>query len=204
MININLIPDELRKKKKYQFVAAAFKDIPLEITIGSLGGFLALLVAVNILLQLLIFVGIANQKRLELSWQMMGPQRIQIDKITNELEGSRQKITTIENIKNGMRISWAQKLNIISDRILPGIWLNRLSLDKDKLLIEGNSVSKKGDYSANVNRFNAALKNEKSFTEGIEGIEVSSVARKKINDVWIASFTMTATLDKNYEQIFIP
>ena len=204
MININLVPDELKKKKKDQFLLLAFKDIPLEVSVGIAGGFLALLLAVNILLQVITFLGAANYKRLELSWQGMGSEKVQVEKIMKDLDVLRKKIAVIENIKNGMRISWAQKLNSISDTILPGVWLNHLALDKDKLLIEGNSVSKKGDHLSGINRFNNVLKNDQNFMKGIGNIEVSSIERKKMNDAGLASFSITATLDKNYEQIFTP
>ena len=204
MIHINLIPSDQRKKKKYQAILAAFKDIPTEISVGLVGGFLVLVLAINILLQGIVFLGSANAKRLEIVWQNMGPQNSQVNQVAENLEKLRRKIAAIENVKGGMRISWAQKLNAISDVILPGIWLNHLSLDKDKILIQGNSVSKKGDHLASINRFNAALKGDGNFMKGIKSIEVSSVERKTLATAGLASFTITATLDKNYEQVFTP
>ncbi|MCX5681401.1 MAG: PilN domain-containing protein [Candidatus Omnitrophica bacterium] len=204
MININLISSEQKKKNKYSVIAEAFKDIPMEVSVGLVGGFLILVLVINILLQGMFFLGVANTKRLEGVWQNMSSERNQVNQIAENLESLRRKIKAIDDIKNGMRISWAQKLNIISDVILPGVWLNYLSLDKDKILIKGNSVSKKGDYLTNVNRFNTALKNNGNFMKGIKSIELGSMERKNMETVSLASFTITATLDKNYEQIYTP
>lgn len=204
MIRINLVPQDQQKTKKHQAIEAIFKDIPLEVSVGLVGGFLAFIFAINILLQGIIFLGVGNTKRLEGVWQGMSAEREKVNKVTGDLDRLRQKFAAIENIKNSMKISWAQKLNIVSDAILPGIWLNRFAFDKDKILIQGNSVSKRGDYLASINRFNTALKNEAVFMKGLKNIEVTSIERKTIEAGGLAGFVITATLDKNYEQVFNP
>lgn len=180
------------------------KNIPPEVFVGLIGGFLALILFINILLQVAVFFVVLNDKRLEKVWKGMEAERARVGAVMESLERSRQKFSIVEDIKKGTKISWAQKLNIVSDIILPGIWLDRFVLDKDKIEIHGYSVSKKGDYLTNINRFSAALKANTCFVKGMKSVEVASIERKTIEAAGLASFTITATLDKNYEQSFLP
>jgi len=195
MININLVPEDLIKKKKYQFIRHAVKGIPQELVIGAVGGFLALLIVLNILLQFVIFVQLANVQRLQMSWDRITPEKRQVDGVLNNLNALRQKIAVIDKIKTGHRISWAQKLNAISDVISSGAWLDRLAVDKEFLFIEGKVVPKKGDSLFAVNIFYKNLESNPVFMRGIKGLEVTLTERKKVNAVDLGIFAMRATLE---------
>ena len=143
MIKINLVPEELIKKKKYQFLSKLVKSLPLEIFIGAIGGAVALLLMINIVLQLVIFIQLANCQRLQITRDLITPEKRQVDQIVGRLDVLRQKLDLIEGITSGKRVLWAQKLNIVSDLILPGVWLERMILAPGFFSLEGKSVSNK-------------------------------------------------------------
>ncbi|HQL42217.1 MAG TPA: hypothetical protein PLO93_07990, partial [Candidatus Omnitrophota bacterium] len=138
MININLVPEELVKRKKYRLFHRAVQAIPLEISIGIVGGFLAFLFIVNIVLQLTIFVQMGTCKAIEVSLAGIGPQRTEVNAVLAELKVLRQKISTIESVTTGKRLSWSQKLNAVSDAMTPGTWLARMTLTKENFIMEGS------------------------------------------------------------------
>jgi Tfp pilus assembly protein PilN len=195
MISINLVPEELIKKKKYQFVRKIVKSMPPEILIGAIGGSLALLLAVNVLLQLVIFVQFANVQRLQISLDLMVPEKRQVDQVLSNLKVLRQKINVIENVTTGKRISWAQKLNIVSDLILPGLWLDRIALDKDFFFVGGKAVSAKGDQFMAVSNFNTALRNNPIFMKGLKSAELVLGERRREKTLEVGDFVIKATLN---------
>ncbi len=145
---------------------------------------------VNIVLQLTIFVQMGTCKAIEVSVEGIGPQRTDVNAVLSELKVLRQKISTIESITTGRRLSWAQKLNMISDAITSGAWLTRITLTKENFIMEGSVVSKKGDYASIVNTFNADLRNNPSFMKGLKDPEVSFTGRRKVNTTEIANFAL--------------
>jgi len=195
MININLVPEELIKKKKYQFIRKAVKGIPAELVVGAVGGILALLVVINILLQFIIFLQIANCQRLQMSINAIAQEKRQVDVVLIDLNGLRQKISVIGDITAGNRVFWAQKLNVVSDVLSSGAWLTRLALDQSSLVIEGKSVSKKNDPSVAVNSFYENLKSNPVFMMGLKNLEVKLVERQKVNTLELGVFSIKAALN---------
>jgi Tfp pilus assembly protein PilN len=106
----------------------------------------------------------------------------------------RQKINVIENVTTGKRASWAQKLNSASDLLLPGLWLERVALDKDSFSIAGKGVSAKGDEFMAANSFNAKLKNNPVFMKGFKSCEIVLGGRRKEKTLEVGSFTIKALL----------
>jgi hypothetical protein len=195
MININLVPEELIKKKKYQFVRKIMQNIPSEVFIGAIGGVLTFILIMNILLQLIIFVQLANCQRLQITRDLITPEKRQVDIIIGNLTALRQKIGTIENITSGKRVLWAQKLNIVSDIILPGVWLEKMTLEKGFLSLEGKSVSNKGAQLALISNFNIQLRNSPVFMMGVKSVDISLIDRTKTKMLDLGVFTIKATLD---------
>jgi hypothetical protein len=195
MININLVPEELIKKKKYRFLHRAVQNIPLEITMGIVGGFLAFLILVNVLLQLMIFFRLGTCKAIEMSLTNVGPQKVEVDAVMSDLKVLRQKISAIESITTGRRLSWAQKLNILSDSMASGAWLVRVALTKEKFVIEGSAAAKKGDYAAIVSTLSANLRSSTPFMKGLKDLEMNFVDRRKINTTEVANFVIQSSLN---------
>ncbi|MDP8265476.1 MAG: PilN domain-containing protein [Candidatus Aceula meridiana] len=195
MININLVPESLQKKKKSQFFKTILRDIPLEIVIGAAGGILVLLVIMHILLQGIISVRFISHARLSGQWASIAEKKGEVDAILQELQDLRKKINDIEQVTVEKRISWAEKLNCISDKIPSGVWLQRVSLASDIFLIEGSAVSRRQDEMISVGNFSSNLKKEKDFMKGLDDIEVSSIQRRMVNIIEVADFVISVKLE---------
>ncbi len=200
MIRINLVPASLQKRKKSRIFDQIFKDLPLEIIVGVLGGFLAILIVLHLLLQMVVFVRWASYNRYKDRWESMAPQKEKIDRIMSELQGLRKKISEIENITVDRRISWAEKLNIISDEIPSGAWIERISVRGNAFSVEGNTVSRRHDEMISVSIFNSNLKAQERFMVGLDTIDVGSIQRRTIHSVGAANFIISAKINEKFIQ----
>ena len=192
MIDINLAPENLKKKKKSSTLSAM--NVPQEIVVGLVGGLLALLLFVHIILQGVIFFQFIQHARLNKEWESLKPEKENTDKILTDLRVLQTKIKNVENLTTAKRILWSKKLNDISDSIPREIWLTKVSLEEKILTIEGSAVSKNQDQMVSVGNFTTKLKEQKTFMKDFSSLEVGVMQRRKIQTTEIADFSVTAKL----------
>ena len=192
MIDINLVPQDLRRKKHSQLLGSM--KIPLEIVIGSFGGFLMLLIFVHVGVLLLNFYRLNQHGNLKREWDVISPARGNVDKVIKEMRELQVKHKALEKITMEHRILWAQKLNILSDSMERAVWLTRLRLKDGVFFIEGSAISKQDEEMINVHSFTSALKNEKSFLEKFDDLELGSIQRRYISKTEVADFLITAKI----------
>ncbi len=200
MIDINLISPEFRRKKKKTISPLGALKIPREAIIGLIGGLFVLLIIIHIGLQLIIFFKFAQYNRLKQQWDEIRPQKEKVDMVLKELRSLQNKLNSIDKVTTEKRIFWAPKLNAISDALSKGVWLKKLSLDGDILIIEGSTYSKHGDEMLSVGTFVSNLKRQKGFMKDLANIEVGSIQRGKIKTVDIANFLITMKLKKEKDK----
>ena len=192
MIEINLIPQENRKKKRSQ-IAGVIK-IPLEIVIGSFLGVLMLLIMVHVSLLLVNLWNLNHHANLKREWEVITPAKDNVDKVIKEMRLLQKKQKAIDKITTGSRVLWARKMNILSDSIVRGVWLTRLRLNDGTLYIEGSAISKQSDQIMGVHTFTANLKNDDKFIEYFSDLELDSIQRRYVGKTEIADFLITANL----------
>ena len=189
MININLIPPHLRKKDKGKLLGKI--NIPLEVIIGSGGGLLVLLGIIHVLLLFVNIGKLAQHKSLQKQWETMRPNKENVDSVVNEMRVFQSKYKSLEEILTGNGLSWARKLNILSDSLPRGVWLKKIALDDELLFIEGGAISKETTEIISINRFASSLKADAPFMEHFTDLELGSIQRRKIKNVEIADFVIT-------------
>lgn len=191
MIDINLVPENLRKRRRTILSSSAVKfQIPLEAVVG----FCVLLCALCLILLGIFFVRHSQYAKLNKQWKAIAASKQNVDSIINEIRSLQNKINSIEQITTGKRIFWSPKLNDTSDSIPRGVWLTRISLGQKVLLIEGSSVSKMGDEMLSVGAFVSNLKKQKNFMKNLKNIEVGSIQRRQVQSVQLADFLITVKL----------
>ncbi|MDD3374849.1 MAG: PilN domain-containing protein [Candidatus Omnitrophica bacterium] len=200
MIKINLIPEELQKKKKGQIFKKILKVIPLETLVGTAAGVLILLIGVHVLLQISIFLKLASYGQHKAHWTSIAPEKGSVDKVLENLQILKKRIDVVEKITVEKRIFWAEKLNAISDAVPQGVWLDKISLSKNIFLIKGSAVSKKNDEMTSVGNFSSSLKEREEFMFGLQDIEVGSIQRRDIHSTQIADFVITLRLDEKFDK----
>ena len=168
--------------------------MPLEVVVGLGGGLIILLVLVHVFLLYLNVQKIVEHKSLQKQWDAISPEKKNVDSVITQLRGLEGNRKSTEGILPAQRVLWSQVLNILSDSIPSGVWLRRVTLDKDVLLIEGSSISAHHEEMINVHKFLAALQKQKSFLKNVSELEISSIQRRKIVSVDVADFMLTARL----------
>lgn len=199
MIEINLVPDNLRKRRKSSSASSGI-NIPLEVIIGLGGGLVIILVLIHVLLLGVNVTRLSGYKSLQAQWAKIEPDKKKVDGIITELRELQKRNKDISDSLLGKRNSWSQKLNILSDCLSKGVWFKKISFIEDKFLIEGSAVSRQYEEMTSVHSFMASLKANKDFSKNLSDLELGSIQRKKIKELDIVDFVITAKLDMPKEQ----
>ncbi|MBM3247950.1 MAG: PilN domain-containing protein [Candidatus Omnitrophica bacterium] len=189
MIEINLLPQELRKKE------SNFKlPFPKENLILFGGAILVLLILIHLILMGALAAKKVKYLGLNMEWQKILPEKNKIDSLKGEQKEITEKIKSIDKLTKKGRISWAKKLNVISDVLPQGVWVRRVNFIGTALTIEGSSVSLRGEEVILVNKFASALKNSANFYSDFKDVEVGSIKRRQIKNIEVADFVLLATV----------
>lgn len=191
MIEINLLPPELRKKKT---VPVEFKQI------FNLKILLTLLGYVVLVHTVILTVSFISAKRLDIiktNWNSLSFQRTKITQLNTDYTDTQQKVLLIEKLI-GNRILWAKKLNCLSGLLVNGVWLNQLSLEPQKdnpariyLTIRGSAASRAKDEPALIGKFIQNLKNSPEFSGDFIEIELGPIKQRQIMQTNIMDFILT-------------
>jgi len=226
MIEINLLPEEIRKKKK------AFK-MP-KISVGFLPiviGIAALLILGHATVIVLTMLSDAAYKKMEIKWMDVGPVKLEVEKIRAENLDVRKKVDAIEDLMS-KKVLWSRKLNQLSDIVIPGVWYTRLSirhkvvsiesdaaagaLPNTKMLgkgraqkrteipylkIEGEVSSAYGEEIAIIGKFIEQLKADEGFFTDFTDIELDSTELHSILDVEVMKFNINCYFKEAFARI---
>jgi Tfp pilus assembly protein PilN len=194
MIEINLVPKNLRKRKKRGGLSNVKVNIPKEMIVGICGGFFVLLSVSVVMVQIVIGVKYIQNKGLKKQWAAIEQEKNRVDVVKNKLRILQGKIKAVENIAQGMNYEWFKKLNALSDNLPRGVWLRRVSFQDEMLFIEGSAVAKGKDEMINVHSMAANLKGDPRFMESIDDFEIGSIQRRNIKTTEIVDFIIKARL----------
>ncbi|MDO8581113.1 MAG: PilN domain-containing protein [Candidatus Omnitrophota bacterium] len=190
MIEINLIPPALRKKKGKGLFPTDF-HIPLEIIIGAGGGLIVLLLLAHIFLSSINLVKVNKYNGLKKEMDILKPAKQEVDLILTQLREAQGQLQAIQGVTGDKQLLWAQKLNLISEHLPRGVWLKNVVLDGKALLIAGSAISKEKKEMTGVHALASALKSDPEFMKGMEELELSSLDRKKIQTTEVVDFLIT-------------
>jgi len=193
MIQINLVPVDLRKRRKSQFLFGKI-NIPLEVIIGCGGGLLFLLVAVHAVIIFINVGKLAQHKALQMQREGMRAEKENVDSVVSELRTFQSKYNVLKEVTMEGELSWAQKLNFMSDILPRGMWFKKISLDNNMLFIEGSTIAQESNEIVSVSRLISSLKGNAEFMENFTELEFGSIQRRRIKNVEIADFVITMKL----------
>jgi len=190
MIEINLLPKELRKKKR----KIELPTIPV-IPIGA--GAIALLVIIQLLLGSVFFIAKAHLARLDKKWDILAPKKRELDKIKRKLNTTKKKIRAIDELM-AKRLNWSRVLNELSNSIRSNIWFNELdyreSLDgniiRGTLSISGSSISHGEEGTADIAYFIRSLKTNEEFFRDFEDVELVNITKGSVSGQDVMNFAL--------------
>ena len=98
MININLVPQHLRKRRKLSILPVAFLNLPREAVVGLIGGLFVILFVVHIILQFVIFVKLFQYGKYQRQWNRVRPDKMKVDLVVKKMQSLQSKIDSIKNM----------------------------------------------------------------------------------------------------------
>jgi len=187
MIEINLLPDKYKKREIQLPDLGELKTVPIII------GIVSFLVTLYLILTIISTVKSNTLNKLKNEWQSISVQQQEAAKLKGEMEGLEKKADLIDSLV-AERLLWSKKLNQLSDLMIDGIWLEKLSLgkrkDKDVLILEGNVVSRKKEETALIGEFMQKLRQDKTFFSDFEDIELESIKRRYMGETEVMQFNL--------------
>ncbi len=207
MIEINLIPQDQRRKKI---------ELPDISFLPFIGGTVGIVIAIHLVLVVWANMQVGAITRLQTQWQELKPQQDDSEMLKRQLIRLREKIGALDELTSG-RIVWTEKLNGLSDAMIPGVWLNRLWLETKKEILEdtsettsaegrtedtpevitrkllhmrGSVIAGSGEEAAIVGKFIRSLKDNTMFYYGIREIDTSSIQRSQLKESEVMDFEL--------------
>lgn len=200
MIEINLLPPELRVKKKEPMKLPSLPIIP------AAAGVVCLLIAIQVLLWFFIQVKSVSRDSLKKKVALIAASNKDAMSIDSSLREISSKVEVVDRLSNA-RFNVAKKLNEISDSMVSGVWLRSLDVKKaaalnepgvfkETLVIEGSRIISGGSAEGAIGKFVNSLKENASFLSDFDNIEIAKEERKKVENIEIMDFVIICHFKK--------
>ena len=199
MIEVNLLPEELRLREKGFEVS---KELAILIGVS------ALLILAS--LYFLLAGWVVSQEHSLKKWlaeksQLEIPLK-EVTQLKQEIQVLQDHFQKAEKILSRSFL-WSKKLNQISDLLVSGIWLTELTLQKktltqggtvvsteSALIISGRAYSKSHEETALVGRYLSVLKSDQDFFQHFKDIQVENIQGIKLGEVLVAKFSLVCPM----------
>lgn len=197
MIEINLLPSEYKTQRKNKA-----KNIPINLILISIN---AVLLAVLLIVTAMNVSKTVTLKALNTRLKGLAPEQQKIVILQRRADSLKSTNLLFSHLVDN-RFIWSKKMNLLSDLVIPGIWLRSLTLEREALNImldpsvPGNSinhlkinasvVSIAHDEMGTIGKWIRKLKASNDFFEDFKNIELEGVVRRNIETVEIMDFTL--------------
>lgn len=185
MIEINLIPEELRKKQPVKFILPSVTPRTFFLLA------LSIFILPHIFIQLLIVANGAMLKHTEKAFAAMSLERQQVDSLSQQLERAKAFAAAVSHV-NKQRFVAAPKLNSISNVLAQGVWLSEISFSPEGCEIKGSCYSATSQELAQIGSFLNALKSDAYMSKSFARLNLVSVQRRKLGATEVVDFTITS------------
>lgn len=189
MIEINLLPQELKTKAK-----------KFGIDSKSILYFILLAFGIIIFVHIYLFaVTVAKNCQLRLlnnKWEKLEPQRKILGNFKNKYEVLSADAETIQQLIT-QRINCSEKLNKLSINLPSGVWFNELAISSRDFTLKGSVVSLQKEEMVLINKFMNNLKNDAGFLKDFNNLELSSIKRVTVSSYDIVDFILAGNLKTN-------
>ena len=193
MIELNLLPVELRKKKK----SIELPEIPL-VPIAIV--FVGALLVIQLILGGLIFLSKKQLVTLDKKFEDLLPKKAAFESTRDDLTLTKKKVEAVEGLME-KQLKWSRLLNELSNSITANIWLTELSYEegmalKNKirtLTLSGSAAGKSEETTAHIARFIQALKDNEKFFSEFDNIELVSIRKGRVIEQDVMNFTLACS-----------
>lgn len=185
MIEINLLPEEIKPAK----TRLAFD--PRQLLLGLPVILIVLIIAhFNVIAQ---SIGV-NKKYsiLNKEWKETAGQREALKLSKDKFAAGAGAVGFAQAAKS--RITWAQKLALLSVNLPQGVWLNELAVNDKNFTLKGSVVSQDKQEMGLINEFLNNLKQDKVFFNGFTSLELGPAQREMVVSTERVDFTFNGQL----------
>ena len=190
MIEINLIPEDLKQKVKPKKDGIKFETKHAIYLIPAAFG---LLIIFHIFLGILTIFKAGQFNSLNSKWQKIAPQRKELEGFNKEYAILSDDALTIQQLTE-KRVDWAEKLNKLSLSLPPGVWFNELSVSKNDFTLRGSVVSLEKEEMRLIKKFIDNLKGDSAFFKDFNNLDLGSVQTRLIGGFEVTDFVLTGAL----------
>jgi len=220
MIEINLLPKEMRKQKKQKkqpkeeasesrISAIALPDIRIPV-LPICAGVLALLVLAQTGLSFLGARNTALTRKLQSEWKGLEPQKKVLDKIRGEMTELRRRLKLMREVSNP-DLEWVRLLSGLNQSVIPDVWLKGFkpivlptsvagataaNNMPDSLKLEGYAVGKSEIATSAVARLINSLKSNRDFSGYFEEIELQDIRSARVSAEDVMEFRLVCKFKK--------
>jgi Tfp pilus assembly protein PilN len=198
MIEINLLPEELRAKTKtknleHKTVTAPAAFSPQQLFIYAIPFLLGLLICVHIFFAVISISKNGQLIALNRKWMELAPQKKALDEFSNNYSSTSADTSLVASL-NSKRILWAQKLNKLSLNLPSGVWFDEITISAKNIVIRGSIISLVKEEVNLINKLLDNLKADSQFSMDFTSFELSNVQKKNVGGYDIADFMLTGVL----------
>jgi len=188
MIEINLLPEELRPKEEeliiIQIRQALIFILPLVF---------GLLIIIHLFLGGSLLYKKLQYRSLNKKWAQLEPRRKMAEAWQDQGRMSSKQFEDIYRLID-QRITISDKMQVLTEALPNGIWFNNLSFKQKEFYLEGSVVSLKKDQMSLLNLFLSRLKEDSSFFKDFVRLELGRMRMRRIGGFSVMDFVMEGNL----------
>ena len=198
MIQINLLPEELKIKTKARDLDQVIVKSPLalmqdQLFIYAIPAMLLLFILAHFYFTAFLISKNGQLASLNRKWLDLAGQKKTLDEFNQEFSATLGDTSVLAQLSR-QRILMSQKLNMLSLYLPAGIWFNDILLDSVNLTIKGSVISLQKEEVNLLNKLLENLKTNSEFSKDFSSFELSNVEKKNIGGYDIADFILSGAL----------
>ncbi|MDD5431371.1 MAG: PilN domain-containing protein [Candidatus Omnitrophica bacterium] len=197
MIEINLLPEELRAKAKAKPKKEGANLAAMGLKAKKALNLIPIVVVILVFVHVILFILDLNSKAqmgvLDVKWKMLESKRKALDEFNKETSAQAKDALETQDLVS-KRILWAQKLNRLSLDLPSGIWFTNVTINAKELSLNGSVVSLQKEEVNLINKFIDTLKKDPVFIKDFSNIALNQVQKKSIGTFEIADFILVCAL----------
>jgi len=198
MIQINLLPDELKIKTKGRNIDQVLVKSPMALIrdqafIYAAAAMLLLFILAHLYLAVLLVSKNGQLVSLNQKWLNLAGQKKELDEFNQGFSAVSQDTSLLQQL-NRQRFLWAKKLNALSLRLPAGVWFNQITINAKDIIIQGSVISLQKQEVSLINKLLENLKADSEFSKDFVSFELSNVQKKSIGGYDVADFILTGAL----------
>lgn len=185
MIKINLLPPEvIAARSKKEAVTLPWREIGIAVAVGA--------VVISVWLPVENMRRSRELKRLQAEWETLEPKKKKLAEVRESVQRLQLQADALQAAKS-KQAQWAPRLALLSEAVVPQVWLTRLEYVQGKSLsVQGTALVGSGE-GGEVTRFFQQLKEQPGFQDWFSNVELKSVEHRYIKEEEVADFVLLLT-----------